>query len=99
MNNQQQQPLSNEQNVMSQPPNIMSTKDHLYVTDMLSWNLLAMKKALHWANECVDQEVKQLIETAATMHKRHYEQILTHLQPHPQQPGNQMQMPSMQQNQ
>lgn len=38
MNNQQAQAL------MTQPPEIMSTKDHLYVNDMLSWNLLAMKK-------------------------------------------------------
>lgn len=79
MNNQQQQPLQTQQNIMPQPPNVMSTKDHLYVTDMLSWNLLAMKKAYHFANECTDQEIKQAIENAGQMHERHYEQLLTHL--------------------
>ncbi|MEK5066696.1 hypothetical protein [Cytobacillus sp. FSL R5-0596] len=46
MNNQQAQAL------MTQPPEIMSTKDHLYVNDMLSWNLLAMKKMHFFAQQC-----------------------------------------------
>lgn len=81
----QQQSTQSQQMIMPQPPNIVSTKDHLYLTDMLSWNLLAMKKAYHFANECVDQEVKQTIEKAGQMHQRHYEKLLSHLQAQPSQ--------------
>ena len=79
MNTNQMQSSQAQQNIMPQPPNVMSTKDHLYVTDMLSWNLLAMKKAYHFANECADQEIKLVIEKAGQMHQRHYEKLLTHL--------------------
>lgn len=41
MDNQQQSQM---------PPSVISTKDHLYLNDMLNWNLLAMKKsAFHGA--------------------------------------------------
>lgn len=67
------------QNVMPQPPNVLTTKDHLYITDMLSWNLLAMKKAHFFAQQCQDQEIIQALESAGKMHQRHYELILKHL--------------------
>ena len=35
-----------------QPPDMVSTKDSMYLTDMLSWNLLAMKKAHFYAQHC-----------------------------------------------
>ncbi len=79
MNQKQMQTPQAQSNVMPQPPNIMSTKDHLYVTDMLSWNLVAMKKAYHFANECTDQEIKQALENAGQMHQRHYDKLLMHL--------------------
>ena len=34
-----------QQQGMTTPPPVISTKDHLYLQDMLNWNLLAMKKA------------------------------------------------------
>lgn len=36
--------MQNQQG-MTTPPPVISTKDHLYLQDMLHWNLLAMKKA------------------------------------------------------
>ncbi|WP_062047450.1 hypothetical protein [Bacillus sp. JCM 19034] len=71
----------NQQNqaLMQQPPAVISTKDQLYLTDMLSWNLIAMKKAHFFAQQCQDQEIIQALENAGTMHQRHYEKILTHL--------------------
>ena len=75
----QQQTDQNQEQVMNQPPNVVTTKDHLYMTDMLSWNLLAMKKANHWAGECQDQEVIAALEKAGQMHQRHYEKILSQL--------------------
>lgn len=76
----QQQNMQNQGQVMNQPPNMLTTKDHLYITDMLSWNLLAMKKANHWAGECQDQEVLTAIEQAGQMHQQHYQKILSHLE-------------------
>ncbi|NSL52936.1 hypothetical protein [Calidifontibacillus erzurumensis] len=70
------------QSFMPQPPSIISTKDELYIKDMLSWNLLAMKKAHFFAQQCQDPEVKAAIEKAGQMHQRHYQQILNHLGNH-----------------
>ncbi|MCM3663370.1 hypothetical protein M3204_03065 [Mesobacillus subterraneus] len=70
---------SQQQGIMQTPPSVVSTKDSLYLTDMLSWNLLAMKKAHFFAGQCQDPELKAEIEKCGQMHQRHYEKILTHL--------------------
>nr|WP_051382234.1 hypothetical protein [Sediminibacillus terrae] len=70
---------------MQQPPNMISEKDLLYITDMLSWNLNASKKANFYAEQCQLPEIKQALDTTAKMHQRHYQQILSHLNT---QPGN-----------
>ncbi|WP_223701410.1 hypothetical protein [Sutcliffiella deserti] len=80
---QQQQPqqsISQQPGYYPQPPAVVTTKDSLYLADMLSWNLLAMKKAHFFAGQCQDQGVKQAIEKAGQMHQRHYQKILTHIQ-------------------
>ena len=74
MNNQNQQ-----QGIMQQPPSVVSTKDSLYLSDMLSWNLLALKKAHFFAEQCQDQELKMEIERCCHMHEKHYQKILSHL--------------------
>lgn len=76
MNNQFQQ---GQQGIMPQPPAVVSSKDSLYLSDMLSWNLLAMKKAHFFAQQCQDQQLKMEFEKCGQMHQRHYEQILSHL--------------------
>ncbi|WNS74870.1 hypothetical protein RRV45_18605 [Bacillus sp. DTU_2020_1000418_1_SI_GHA_SEK_038] len=73
--------MQNQQGLMQQPPPIISTKDSLYLSDMLSWNLLAVKKAHFYAQHCQNEELKMAFEKCGQMHQRHYEQILTHLQP------------------
>ncbi|MDZ5472165.1 hypothetical protein SM124_10435 [Bacillus sp. 31A1R] len=73
------QNMANQQNIMSQPPKVISTKDSIYLTDMLSWNLLAMKKAHFYAQHCQDMNLKSEFEKCGQMHQRHYEQILSHL--------------------
>lgn len=40
------------------PPSVISTKDHLYLNDMLNWNLLAMKKAHFMAQRVPGSNVK-----------------------------------------
>ena len=71
---QQQQPL------MMQPPQVITTKDYQYLKDQLSWELLAMKKCRHYAQESTNPEIKQAIDKAGQMHQRHYQLLLKHLQ-------------------
>lgn len=80
--NQQNMPQTNQQSqqgIMVEPPSVVSTKDALYLTDMLSWNLLAMKKSHFFAQQCQDQEIVAEIQRCGEMHQRHYELILSHL--------------------
>ena len=77
----QQQQSNQQQGMMQQPPQVLTTKDSLYLNDMLSWNLLAMKKAHFAAANCQDTELKAEIDKCGAMHQRHYEQILAHMNP------------------
>lgn len=64
---------------MSQPPRMLSTKDCAYLTDALSWELLAAKKAFHLASECSDQQIKYQLEQIGQLHQTHYDILLNHL--------------------
>ncbi|WP_421381208.1 hypothetical protein ACOJQI_19500 [Bacillus salacetis] len=75
----QQQQSNQQQGTMQQPPQVLTTKDSLYLNDMLSWNLLAMKKAHFAASHCQDPELKAELDKCGQLHQRHYEQILSHL--------------------
>jgi hypothetical protein len=66
--------------VMQQPPQVITTKDLLYLRDQLSWEIVAMKKCRHFAQECSDTEIRQAIDKAGQMHQRHYQLLLKHLQ-------------------
>lgn len=88
---QQQQNTGTEQGMMQQPPSVITTKDHLYLTDMLSWNLLAMKKAHFFASQCTDQELKMELEKVGKMHEQHYSRVLTHLNSSQKATGAQLQ--------
>lgn len=76
----QTQTQGQQQAVLPQPPQVITTKDHLYLKDQLSWELIAMKKCSHLAQECSDQEIRQAIDKAGQMHQLHYELLLKHLQ-------------------
>lgn len=69
-----------QQAIMTTPPTVMTTKDTAYVKDQMSWLLVAMKKCSHYAQECTDPQVKQLIERAGQMHQRQYNLLLQHCQ-------------------
>lgn len=79
---QQNQTAQQQQqtNIMHVPPQVVTTKDCLYLKDQLSWEILAMKKCRHFAQECSDQEIAQSIDKAGQMHQRHYNLLLKHLQ-------------------
>lgn len=76
----QTQQQGQEQPILPQPPRVITTKDHLYLKDQLSWELIAMKKCYHFARECSDSDLSQAIDQAGQMHQRHYELLLKHLQ-------------------
>lgn len=77
----------NNQRQSQMPPSVISTKDHLYLNDMLNWNLLAMKKRILWRKECQDQTLKQELDRVGHMHHDHYQRILKHLRPGQRQSG------------
>ncbi|MBD8071480.1 hypothetical protein F7888_21400 [Bacillus sp. PS06] len=69
----------NQQPIQSEPPAVLSSKDLLYLTDMMSWNLLALKKAHFYESQCEISEISQAMKQACEMHERHYRTILGHL--------------------
>ncbi len=75
--NSQQQPTG----LMKQPPEMVSVKDSLYLADMLSWNLNAIKKAHFFATQCKDPQIIDALNRCGLMHQRHYDTILSHLDP------------------
>ncbi|WP_102028557.1 hypothetical protein [Salirhabdus sp. Marseille-P4669] len=79
-NNQYNQPNSTN---MPSPPNMISTKDQMYLADMLSWNLVALKKAHFYAQQCQNEDVKSALNQAGQMHQKHYNLILEHLNKNP----------------
>ncbi len=42
---------------MEKIPNMISTKDLAYISDMFNWNMTAAKKIEHYLSTCTDQEV------------------------------------------
>lgn len=77
--------------VMKQPPDVITVKDSLYLTDMLSWNLIAIKKAHFFATQCKDPQIMNALTRCGQMHQRHYDSILSHLNPNQQQTEQQFQ--------
>lgn len=82
--NQQNQGMQNQATNMNQPfypepPPVLTTKDELYLTDMMSWNLVIFKKAAFYAAHCQDPEIKQAIEKVGAMHQQQYSTFLSHL--------------------
>ena len=77
MQQQQNMNTQNQQILYQQPPAVISTKDSLYLTDMLSWNLLAMKKAHFYAQHCQNAELKDRIRSlrsnASTSLRKNFE--------------------------
>ncbi len=74
-----------KQQQFSEPPEIITNKDLLYLQDALSWELIASKKAYHYSMESENHQIKQHLEYLANVHQRHYQTLLEHLQPNRQQ--------------
>ncbi len=61
---------------MEQVPNIISTKDLSYLSDIFEWNFTACKKAYHFAKEVTDMEMKESLTQVSNMHKEICEEIV-----------------------
>ena len=85
-NNQPQNTgIFESQNRMNEPPNVITTKDLTYLTDAMSWELLAMKKCRQYASFCTDAEIQIQIDKAGELHQKHYNLLLKYLQSNPNQ--------------
>ncbi len=76
---------NSNQNRMSEPPNVISTKDLSYLKDAMAWELLATKKCRHYSSICTDQELKGEIDKVGQKHQQHYDKLLKYLQSNPNQ--------------
>ena len=60
-------------------PQIISTKDLAYLSDMFEWNQTAFKQINHFINEVQDEEIKELLERFRNMHEDHMNFIVSML--------------------
>mgnify|MGYP000881311074 FL=1 len=80
--NQQQAQLGTQTvGLMTNPPEIVTDKDHSYLKDALSWELLAVKKCHAFAGMCQDAEVANLVTRIGKMHQQHYTRLLSEINP------------------
>ena len=56
---------------MDTVPQIISTKDLAYISDMFEWNYNAYKEINHFIGEVKSEEIKELLESASSMHNTH----------------------------
>jgi len=56
---------------METVPQIISTKDLAYISDMFNWNYTAYKQIHHYIGEVKQQEIKELLESIMNMHYNH----------------------------
>jgi rubrerythrin len=66
--------------MISTPPRVITSKDLSYLKDQMSWELIAMKKCNHFADEVTDPEVKSMLNRMGQMHQQHYQRLLKHCQ-------------------
>lgn len=65
---------------METVPNIISTKDFSYLSDMFQWNFVAAKEISHFASHVEKEEIKVVLEDIAMMHADHCRFLLSILQ-------------------
>lgn len=72
--------MQNIQAPIPTPPPAITTKDLMYVKDVLSWELLAFKKFHFFAQQVNSPEIKQELDNMGKMHQNHFQRLLPHLQ-------------------
>ena len=61
---------------MDTVPQIISTKDLAYISDMFEWNYTAYKEINHFIGEVESGEIKELLESACSMHYNHLQYLM-----------------------
>lgn len=61
---------------MEQVPNIISTKDILYLSDIFEWNYTASKESYQFSLKTLNQELKDVFYDVYSIHKEICEDIL-----------------------
>ena len=59
-----------------QVPNMISTKDLSYLTDIFEWNFTASKKAYHFSTEVKIESIKEAAIEVAKMHTKMCQKIV-----------------------
>ncbi|WP_240689429.1 hypothetical protein [Ammoniphilus sp. YIM 78166] len=77
MQQPQQQQQQNQPMFMT-PPQVVTSKDLLYLKDAMSWLLDAFKKCSHFSSQVQDPQLRQEIDRIGQMHQRHYNMLLQH---------------------
>lgn len=72
--------MQNNQPPIPSPPPAITTKDILYLKDILSWELLAFKKFHFLAQQVSNTEIKQALDKVGKMHQDHFQRLLPYLQ-------------------
>ncbi len=62
---------------MDKVPEIISTKDLDYISDMFNWNFTASKKCNHFISEVDDEQIKDMITKVRDMHSKHCQKLIT----------------------
>lgn len=65
---------------MEKVPEMISTKDLAYLSDIFTWHFIASKKCHHYQNQVQDEEIKNTIERIGDMHAHYCHEIITILQ-------------------
>ncbi len=58
-------------------PNIISSKDLDYLSDMFEWNYGALKKTYHAASQVKDTDLKNMLERGIQLFQNNMNNILT----------------------
>lgn len=61
---------------MNMTPNIISTKDLSYISDMFDWNFNAGKIARHYSKEVVSEEIKNFILQVYNLHVKNCQKCI-----------------------
>lgn len=70
----------NNANQTTSNRNMLTDKELNYMKDMMSWELLAMKKCNEAAQGCMDQNIANIIRETGRRHEQHYDAVLNFLQ-------------------
>lgn len=61
---------------------MIASKNLTMLEDQLNYEALCNKKMSLYANYCQDQNLKNVCQKAAQMHKQHFDQLLNYLNSH-----------------